>query len=467
MHFSVETEMIVLSGIMQHSGVLDDIQFLKPAHFYSPLHALIYQGMRDFEEAGGTVFDLFSLSAAFLKIDKSDKKNLSYAKKFSMLDDRGMDWYLAEINNTVSVKANLVRYATIVQDHAIRRELENVGNRISDDISRATPVAELVDAATQRLAAVSAGQQKRTIEYSETLTNSHIAAIEARLQGKEAVLTSGLRDLDEALNGGFCGGDLIVIGARPGMGKTALATGFGLSAAAQKDEDGELRNGVLHFSMEMQNIRNTDRIISYLGKVDSRKLKNGLLQEQDYDAMTFAYSEFVKYPYGMYDKPACKLHEIANLAKKAQTDFALKGQKLSMIVIDYVQLMSPSNPKLPRHEAVSEISKGLKTLAKDFNLPVIALSQFNREADKEKRPSIAHLKDSGSIEQDADIILFPYREEQDDPDTNMRGYADLYVAKNRNGALAHIGLRYEGEYTKFSNWEGVMPSIDKPNSKKK
>lgn len=463
---SLETEKIVLSGIMQHDGALEDVSFLQPDHFFSPANALLYEAIKKYEANGGTLFDYLSMSAAMTSMVADAKKGISYRKKFEEFELRGVDWYLGEIFSIPSVKVNLIRYATIVQEYATRRELIRVGNSFSTDISSISPVSELVEAATSKLMAVSTLTSRKKVEYAEELTANHIATMETRLSGTERAYKTGLKDLDEALNGGLCGGDLIVVGARPGMGKTALALCVDLAVSSSPDEDGILRNGVLHFSMEMQNIRNTDRIISQLGKVDSRKIKNGLLTERDFDGMTAAYSKFINYPFAMYDKAACRLHDIVSQSNRVKKEFESKGQRLSLICIDYIQLMGSENKHAQRNTQIEEITRGLKGLAKDLNVPVLALSQFNRSADKERRPSIAQLRDSGSIEQDADIILFPYREEQDDPDTEMTGYADLYVAKNRNGPLAHIGMCYEAEYTRFSDWDGVVPSNDKPEKTK-
>jgi replicative DNA helicase len=457
---SLQTEMIVLSGIVQHDGVLEDIAFLQNGHFYSPLNALIYEGIRAYEATGGTVFDIFSLAAAFNTLIADPKKGLSYRKKFDLLEKKGLDAYLSEIYSIPSIKLNIVRHATILQEYAIRRNLIKVGNGFASDASSALPVADLIDNAAAQLAQVSATHQRKNIEFAPALVDSHVEAMEGRLAGKERVLATGLKDLDEVLNGGFRGGELIIVGARPGMGKTAFCIGVDLAVAECPDEDGKLRSGVLHFTMEMQNINNTDRIISTLGSIDSRKIKNGLLTERDFDGLTFAYSKFSTYPFGMYDKSGCKLHEIISQARKAKKEFESKGQRLDLISIDYMQLMGSDNVRAQRNAQIEEISRGLKGLAKDLNVPVIALSQFNRQADGEKRPSIANLRDSGSLEQDADIILFPYREEQDNPDTEMTGYADLYVSKNRNGPLAHIGLRYEAEFTRFSDWAGVVPKSE-------
>ena len=355
--------------------------------------------------------------------------------------------YLSEIVESTAGNSNITEYAKIIREKALLRELIQISSEIAQSAYKpeGKSPSELVDIAESHIFEI-AERGNRNMVFAEMsdLVKQTYDELDKRSQGGGNItgVSSGFRELDN-LTAGLQNGELIIISGRPSMGKTAFALNIA-EHTALADE-----NPVAIFSMEMSASSLAQRMISSLGRVNAHSIKTGQLEERDWNRVDGAIQQIKNAPIYIDDTPSLTPIELRARARRIQRE---KG--LSLIVIDYLQLMSVHGNKENRATEISEISRNLKALARELNIPIIALSQLNRSVEQrtDKQPQMSDLRESGAIEQDADLIAFIYREEVYDPDTDKKGVALINVAKQRNGSIGQFNLTFLGRYTRFENW---------------
>jgi len=371
-----------------------------------------------------------------------------YLDRRGELDKAGGLEYLAALANETPGAANARAYAKIVRERSMLRSLINAGNEIAGSAfgSDGRTATELVDEA-ERLVFDIAEKGTRTGSGFRSLKEILPAAVDRidllhQSDGDITGISTGYNEFDK-LTAGLQGGELIIIAGRPSMGKTSLALNIAENAAI----GGKVPTAI--FSMEMPSQQLAFRMISSLGRVDQTHLRTGRFPDEDWSRINTAVQLMSDAPLFIDDSAGLSPTEIRARARRLHREHGL-----GLIVIDYLQLMQVPGNKENRATEISEISRSLKALAKELNLPVIALSQLNRSVEQrtDKRPVMSDLRESGAIEQDADLIVFIYREEVYNQDTPRKGIADIAIAKQRNGPIGDFPLTFVGRYTKFENW---------------
>lgn len=452
---ATQLEEVVLGALMLDKDALSMIlDILRPQSFYVDAHRLIYQAMLDLFEKSNPI-DLLTVMEAL--------------KKSGDLEAVGGPGFLAELTNRVASAANIEYHARIIAQKHIQRELISVSTKIIHDaFEDTTDVFELLDSAEQGLFNITQQNLNRAYETMASLASKTIKQLE-ELKGKEIGLTgvpSGFPSLDRVTSG-WQPSDLIIVAARPGMGKTALALALAKNAAV------DFNKGVAIFSLEMSSLQLAQRIISIEAEISSKKMRNGQLEDYEWQQLQSAIERIGEAPIYIDDTPGINIFELRAKCRR------LKMQHdIQMIIIDYLQLMSGNmdNNRGNREQEVSGISRALKGLAKELNVPVIALAQLSRAVEVRggaKRPQLSDLRESGSIEQDADLVSFIYRPEyynimEDEEGNSLKGVSEIMIAKNRHGALENVKLRFTPEFTKFTELEDVdfggmpMDAIEQP-----
>ena len=355
--------------------------------------------------------------------------------------------YISDLVDNTAGTANVGEYAKIIRDKALLRELITISNQIAQNAYKPEnrSPSELVDEAEQRIFEIAerGARNSSYLELNQTV-NFIMDELDKRAQkgGGLTGISSGFKKLDE-LTTGFQKGELIIIAGRPSMGKTALALNIAEHTALADN------NSVAVFSLEMSSEQLAFRLISSLGRVNQTSQKTGKLRDKDWDRIDGAILQMKDMPIYIDDTPSLTPVELRARARRIQRE---KG--LSLIVIDYLQLMQVPGSKENRATEISEISRNLKALARELSIPIIALSQLNRSVEQrvDKSPIISDLRESGAIEQDADVIAFIFREEVYNPETDEKGTALINVAKQRNGPIGKFYLTFLGQYTKFENY---------------
>ena len=430
---SIESEQAVLGGLMLDASAWDAVaDLIESRDFYRRDHQLIFDAVRELVEAqhpcdAVTVFESLS------------NKGIA--------DQVGGLAYLARLTRDTPSAANVRAYAGIVRDHALLRQLVHAGSEIASNAldTRGRAPGELVEEA-ERLVFAIAEKGTRTragFQAVKDVLPAAIDRIDALHQNPGAFtgVSTGYTELDRMTNG-FQPGDLIIVAGRPSMGKTTLAVNIAENAAIERKVPAAI------FSMEMGAEQLTNRMISSLGRVSQGRLRTGLLSAEDWPRITSATEVLSQAPIYIDETAGLTPTEIRARARRLKRE---KG--LGLIVVDYLQLMTVAGSKENRATEISEISRSLKALAKELQLPVIALSQLNRSVEQrqDKKPVMSDLRESGALEQDADLILMIYREEVYDPNTTRKGIADIIITKQRNGPTGEIQLTFLGEYTRFEN----------------
>jgi replicative DNA helicase len=364
------------------------------------------------------------------------------------LDSAGGLEYLASLANETPGAANARSYAKILRERSMLRSLITAGNEISGAAftNDGRTASEIVDEA-ERLVfeiAESGSRGKSGFKALKQILPEAVDRIDVLHQsdGDITGIPSGYNEFDK-LTAGLQDGDLIIVAGRPSMGKTTLAVNIAENAAIGSQVPTAI------FSMEMPSQQLAFRMISSLGRVDQTHLRTGRFPDEDWSRINTAVQLMSEAPIFIDDTPGLSPTEIRARARRLQREHGL-----GLIVIDYLQLMAVPGNKENRATEISEISRSLKALAKELSLPVIALSQLNRSVEQrtDKRPVMSDLRESGAIEQDADMIVFIYREEVYNQDTPRKGIADIAIAKQRNGPIGDFPLTFVGRYTKFENW---------------
>jgi replicative DNA helicase len=430
---SIDAEQAVLGALMLDPQALEKVVgVLSHTDFYRRDHQLIFKAISELAEKNRP-YDAVTLGEWF--------------EAHALADQVGGTAYLVELAQTTPSAANVRAYADIVRDKSVLRSLIEVGTQIAEDGfapgDRETP--ELLAEAEQRVFRIA--DQNRTgrkdiIPLKEAMKEAfEILQVRYETQGTVTGLPTGFHDFDE-MTAGLQPSDLIVLAARPAMGKTTLALNMAEYAALKS------KKAVVVFSMEMSASQLAFRLISSIGRINAGRLKTGQLEDEDWSRVTMAMRLLSESKIFIDDEPALSPAKLMSKARRIKRE-----HDLGLVVVDYLQLMQVPGNSENRATEISEISRSLKAMAKELNVPVIALSQLNRglESRTDKRPVMSDLRESGAIEQDADIILFIYRDEYYHKDSNDKGLAEVIISKHRNGATGTVKLKFFGEYTRFDN----------------
>ncbi|HWQ37215.1 MAG TPA: replicative DNA helicase [Burkholderiales bacterium] len=434
---SVEAEQSVLGGLLLDNAAWDKIaDFIGESDFYRADHRLIYRHISKLIEA--------SRPADVITVAESLESTRE-------LEGCGGLAYLGALAQNTPSSANIRRYAEIVRERAIMRKLAETANEIADAAYNpmGREAAQLLDEAESRIFAISeegARGRQGFLDMQPLLTQAveRIDLLYNRDNPSDVTgVPTGFTDLDR-MTSGLQPGELIIIAGRPSMGKTSLA----LNIAEHVALDAGLPVGV--FSMEMSASQLVMRMLGSVGRLDQHKLRTGRLADEDWRRLTDAVGKLNDAPMHIDETAALNALELRARARRLHRQYG----KLGLIVVDYLQLMSATTQGENRATEISEISRSLKALAKELNVPVIALSQLNRSLEQRpnKRPVMSDLRESGAIEQDADLIFFIYRDEVYNPDSPDRGRAEVIIGKQRNGPIGTVMLTFQGEYTRFANF---------------
>jgi replicative DNA helicase len=420
--------------LLSKDAIADAIQTCSASDFYKPAHGHIFEAIETLYGRGEPA-DPITIADALRRVD--------------LLDAIGGPAILTDLQASTGAITNAARYARIVEESALLRRLIGVGGEIAE-LGYALPddVAETVDRAEAMVFDVAQRRVTDSMSGIKELLNASLDRLEMLYERDEAITgtPTGYTDIDERLSG-LQPSSLIIVGARPGAGKTSFALGAAGYAAV------ECNQPVLFFSLEMSHHEVTQRLLSSEAKVDATRLRNGKLLEADWHKISHAIGRLSEANLYIDDNPNMTVMEMRAKARRLKS--RLGG--LGLIVVDYLQLMTGRRNAENRQVEVSEISRGLKILARELEVPVVACSQLSRnlEMRADKRPMLADLRESGSLEQDADVVMFIYRDELYNPETTDRGVAEVIVAKHRNGPTGVERLAFLDRYTRFANMARV------------
>ncbi|WP_369823290.1 replicative DNA helicase [Sporosarcina sp. P17b] len=426
-----EAEQSVLGAIfLEPQALITASEILLPEDFYRIAHKKIFETMLVLNDRGQPV-DLVTI-AEELKVKNE-------------LEDVGGISYITELANAVPTAANIVYYANIVEEKALLRRLIRVATDIVEDgYTREDEVEALLGEAEKKMMEVSNRKNAGDFRHIKDVlveTYDNIELLHTR-KGDVTGIPTGFRDLDK-ITAGFQRNDLIIVAARPSVGKTAFALNVAQNVATKTDEN------VAIFSLEMGAEQLVMRMLCAEGNIDAQVLRTGNLEADDWRKLTMAMGSLSNAGIFIDDSPGIRINEIRSKCRRLQQEHGL-----GMIMIDYLQLiMGSGRGSDNRQQEVSEISRSLKALARELKIPVIALSQLSRgvEQRQDKRPMMSDLRESGSIEQDADIVSFLYREDYYDKETEMQNMIEIIIAKQRNGPTGTVTLAFAKEYNKFLN----------------
>ncbi|WP_390620412.1 replicative DNA helicase [Stieleria varia] len=431
--YDLEAEMGVLGSILLLPEVCDDLASLKADDFYDDANRMIYAQLRDMHDSGEKI-DITLLVSRLKKADHYEKA--------------GGAAYLARLSSSVANAAHAVYYAGIVGEKAVYRNLITASTEIlRDAYEQNSEARELCAQAEQKVFSIMDGRSTQSLHTMSDVLHQSMDRMEARLRGEvtDGTVETGLADFD-TMTGGLHNGELIILAARPSMGKTALAMNIGEHVAI------EVREPVLFVSLEMSGIELADRMLCSLARVNGHRMRNGTISSEDQTRLISKANEISQAPLYVDDSPSRTVSEIAAAARRIKR----REGNLGLIVIDYLQLIEPDNSRDPRQEQVAKIARRLKGMARELETPMLCLSQLNRQAEdsKDHRPKLSHLRESGAIEQDADVVMFVHREEyyhRGEDRAQYAGQAEIIIAKQRNGPVGDVQLTWEADFTKFSN----------------
>lgn len=439
-HFAIEAEQALLGALMAYQGAIDRIEIdLQPAHFYRAEHQAIFAAIRSLTNSGKSCDSMAVVDA------------LEHSKS---LEQAGGMASVVELESSSISAANVKRHAEIVVERAMARQLIAAADEIRAIAEDAAPVKERVDAAQKRIMALSdsATLGAREPQLVADLMQKYKEVVLERWDRKGGGIPTGFPDLDKRIGGGLAEGSLVIIAGRPSMGKTAIALQIAYNVADQG-------HTALVCSQEMQDTQLIDRAVSFVGRIPLANLLTGEeLTSDDHDKYGVALSRLREAPLFLDEQGALKPADVRRKARKVKNK-----RGLSVLVIDYLQLMVGDKDGENRTREVTQITQDLKALAKELRCCVIALSQLNRqvEARPNKRPIMSDLRESGSIEQDADVILAPYRDEYYHADSKFQGMAELLVLKNRQGQSGgFVPMSFQGQYTAFGSYFGDWPTAE-------
>jgi replicative DNA helicase len=434
---SIEAEQALLGGLLLDNSAWDKIgDVISETDFYRADHRLLYQYVSRLIETGKPA-DVITVTEAL--------------ERGAKLSDAGGVAYLAALAQNIPSAVNIRRYAEIVRERAVMRQLVSIGTEITE--SALNPVGksaeELINDAEAHIFSISEQGSRGRQGFVEMrpLIAQVVERIDQLHSNPSDVtgLATGYSDLDR-MTSGLQQGDLVIVAGRPSMGKTAFALNIAEHLGLVE------RLPVAVFSMEMSGTQLVTRMIGSVAKVDQLKVRTGRIADDEWPRLTDAWGRLNDAPLFIDETPALNALELRARARRLHRQVG--GPGLGLIVIDYLQLMSASSHGENRATEISEISRSLKALAKELSVPVMALSQLNRSLEQRpnKRPVMSDLRESGAIEQDADVIFFIYRDEVYNPDSQEKGVAEIIIGKQRNGPIGTIKLTFQGQFTRFENY---------------
>ncbi len=432
---NLDAEQSVLGSILLSDRALYTLvieEGLRPEDFYRERHGLIYEAMRALYDESEPV-DVLTVTDRLRQMGKLE----------AVGGPAGID----ELTGVVPAAGHARRYAQIVRENALMRRLLQTSFEIQESVfAHTAPPRELVEQAEKAMLEVAHDDRQKDFKTIEDVLHTELDKMQ-RLSTEHTSLTgtpSGFKDLDE-ITGGFQPGNLIIIAARPAMGKSALVCNMAENAALQHGK------GVALFSLEMAEAELAQRFVASQARIKGDELRKGRVAEKRWPKILEASQRLAAAPLWVDDSSDVGMLEIRAKARRLHSQ-----QKLGLIIIDYLQLLRTDSRYDNRVTAVGELSRGLKILARELEVPVIALSQLSRavESRSPKKPQLSDLRESGNLEQDADLVMFIYREDYYEPDSERPGEADLIIAKHRNGATDDVRLTFQKEYPKFMNYAG-------------
>lgn len=429
---SIEAEKSVLGGIFLKPDIFGDIiEILSPNDFYKNGHKLIYEAMRDIYNTGTGIDPIVVVN----KLKKNEK-----------FDELVGEELLYDIISDVPTAANIIEYAKIVKEKATLRRLGEVGTKIVELAYEGyEEVDTILDKAEGMIFKISENVDSKDLVSLKDVIAQEFIRLEKVYQNKGVAtgISSGFSDFDQ-MTSGFHPSDLIILAARPAMGKTAFALNLALNAAMKSNK------GVLLFSLEMSSSQLLQRLLSIEAGIGLQKIRNGFLDPDDWGKLGLASMKLSNSEINIADLPNVNVLEIRAIARRLKA-----AGKLDMIIIDYLQLIKGNSGKNDnRQQEISEISRALKGIARELNIPIIALSQLSRATEQraDRRPMLSDLRESGAIEQDADMVMFLYRDDYYNEESEDKGLTEVIIGKQRNGPVGTIKLRFFHEYTKFENF---------------
>ena len=428
---AIDAEMAVLgSMLIDKDAVSTCLELLDASAFHRTAHQKIFQAVVNLDERGHTEADYLTVTDEL--------------EKMGMLDEVGGAYYITELANKVPSAASVEYYAKIVLEKALLRRLIEVSTEITNDAFEAREDAvDLIDAAEHKIFTLSERKLRKGFQPISPVLTATFDIIEGfhKRKGSVTGIPSGFKKLDEKTSG-FQNSDLIIVAGRPSMGKTA----FCLNVARNAAVDHGVPVGI--FSLEMSNTQLAMRMLCSEAKVDSHKVRTGRLPENEWEKLSLSVGRLAESPIFIDDTPALNVLEIRAKARRLKAE-----KKLGLLIVDYMQLVKGPKSAESRQIEISLISQALKALAKELVIPVIALSQLSRAVESrggDRRPILSDLRESGAIEQDADVVMFIYRSEMYGP-TEEAGIADIIIAKQRNGPTDTVKVHFNREYVLFTN----------------
>ena len=428
----IEAEQAILGSMFfSPEAISEACESITSDDFYAPAHRVIFLAMSDLF-ASKTNVDIITLGSLL------DERNLS--------ETIGGRDYLVALASSVSTWANLSHYIKIIQRKALLRRLIGASKGISEkSYSEEESIESIVDFAEKEILGIMSGASTLDFAHIKDVLPNTVSKIEELQKNQGAVtgVETHFKDFDRK-TAGLQPQDFVLIAARPSMGKTAFALNVAQNAAVRS------RVPTAIFSLEMSKEQLVNRLISSEAMLDAQRLRTGELEDEDWVKIVSAVGSLSQAPIFINDTPGISVMEVRSKCRKLKAEHGL-----GLVMIDYLQLMTGAGNKSGdnRQQEISDISRNLKSLARELNVPVVALSQLSRavEARADKRPMLSDLRESGAIEQDADVVTFLYRDEYYNPDTEFPGKAELIIAKQRNGPTGTVDLAWLGKYTKFAD----------------
>ncbi|MBE7707233.1 MAG: replicative DNA helicase [Cyanobacteria bacterium SIG27] len=427
---NLEAEAAVLGSILINSDSMNKVvEILEPQHFYSPQNKLIYEA----------IFTLYNQNKPYDGLSLAE-----YFKSRNKLDDIGGVEYLGELGLDTVLSSNVEFYAEIIRENALKRRLINAGSIIIEEVFKNPEANVSLEIAEKTIFEIAQQKSNQDVQVISNLLMETVEQLEFRYNNKGSYtgIPSGYYDLD-AMLAGFQRSDMIILAARPSMGKTAFALNIAQNIGIEQ------KIPVLIFSLEMSAAQLTQRILCSEAEIDAQRARTGDLNASEWEKIADVMNKLHEAPILIDDSSGVTLSDVRAKARRVKT----KYPDLGMIIIDYLQLIEDKSTS-DRNQAISAISRGLKSLARELNVPVIALSQLSRKVEDRtvKIPMMSDLRESGAIEQDADVIMFVHREEYYDKENpEFKNKAKIVIAKQRNGPVGDVDLLFFGSTTKFKN----------------
>jgi replicative DNA helicase len=423
-----EAEQAALGAVLLDNDVIDiALDYIKPEDFYSNANRKVFQAVLNLYNQGKQQADIITVVAEL--------------RQMGELEAIGGSAYVASLTNVVPSSTNIAYYAKLVADCSMRRSLLRISAEINTRSFDESVDARMILEESQQWI-YELGDYRHGVSFKSTkdLIPDAINMVEKLYQSKEAYtgIPSGFDELD-TMTSGFQNSELIIVGARPSMGKTALALTMASHITMGK------KIPAAFFSLEMSDMALCLRLISSEARIESQKIRSGLLTPADFSQLTNAAGRIYEAPLYIVDTPGMKLLDLRSQARRLRSQHGVK-----IIFIDYLTLIGSDNRDIPRHEQIAEISRSLKGLARELDMPVVALSQLRRDAEG-KQPNLADIRESGSIEQDADVVMFLHRERETDvkPGKEGDGKTELIIAKQRNGPVGKVDIVFIPKYARF------------------